>query len=312
MVNTSQASDLEGIHHEMHGIVEQIKIMNKINARLVRHLATNNLPPPTTLAPEAAEWQARSPVVFESRSSSQNQDTTDEETRRRGRLLRRDKFKLPSQLGVYERKTDPMDHPDSFNLMLFQEYSEKVICKAFSATLKGLARSWFKKLTLRTIDSPAIRLSPRTSPKIMSTLQSKADKYIAIEELVLAIEELVDAKRVRQRREDHKRKKLETQRSDYRDEVKSKRSDKETRRVTNDQRPRTPPRQPNLILLPLNIPIAQMLMKIKNEELVKWTGKIKTDPLKRNKNKYCEFHKNHGQNIEDCFQLKEQIADRSK
>ena len=36
MANTSQASDLEGIiHREMHGIAEQIRIMNKINARLL-------------------------------------------------------------------------------------------------------------------------------------------------------------------------------------------------------------------------------------------------------------------------------------
>ena len=42
MANTSQAPDLEGIHREMYGIVEQIRIMNEINARLVQHLATNS------------------------------------------------------------------------------------------------------------------------------------------------------------------------------------------------------------------------------------------------------------------------------
>ncbi|GFZ00941.1 hypothetical protein Acr_14g0005760 [Actinidia rufa] len=29
-------------------------------------------------------------------------------------------------------------------------------------------------------------------------------------------------------------------------------------------------------------------------------------------NKYCEFHRDHGHNTEDCFQLKEQIADLIK
>ncbi|GFY92748.1 hypothetical protein Acr_08g0011440 [Actinidia rufa] len=49
MANTSQAPNLEGIiHREMHGIVEQIRIMNEINAHLVQHLATNNPPPPPT------------------------------------------------------------------------------------------------------------------------------------------------------------------------------------------------------------------------------------------------------------------------
>ena len=36
--------------------------------------------------------------------------------------------------------------------MTLQGYSNEMICKAFSATLKGLVRTWFRKLTLRTID----------------------------------------------------------------------------------------------------------------------------------------------------------------
>ena len=53
-------------------------------------------------------------------------------------------------------------------------------------------------------------------------------------------------------------------------------------------------------------------MEIKNEDFIKWPGKIKTNPLRRNKNKYCEFHKDHGHNNEDCFHLKEQIANLVK
>ena len=64
------------------------------------------------------------------------------------------KFKLPSQLGVYKGKTDSMDHLDSYkNLMMLQEYLDEVMCKAFSVTLKGSARSWFRKLSPQTIDS---------------------------------------------------------------------------------------------------------------------------------------------------------------
>lgn len=44
MASASQAPDLEGIHREMHGISEQIKIMNELNAHLVQHLVTNNPP----------------------------------------------------------------------------------------------------------------------------------------------------------------------------------------------------------------------------------------------------------------------------
>ena len=118
--------------------------------------------------------------------------------------------------------------------------------------------------------------------KTLSTLQRKADKYIAAEELA-------EAKRSRRGRDDHKRKKPNTRRSDYKDESKSKRSDRDSRRRINDRHPRTSSRCPDLILPHLNAPIAQVLMEIKHEEFIKWSGKIKTDPRKRNKNKYYEF-----------------------
>ena len=64
------------------------------------------------------------------------------------------KFKLQSQLGIYEGKTNPMDHLDSYmNLMILQGYSDEVMCKAFSATLKGSTRTWFRKLSLENNDS---------------------------------------------------------------------------------------------------------------------------------------------------------------
>ncbi|GFZ11313.1 hypothetical protein Acr_22g0007110 [Actinidia rufa] len=74
-----------------------------------------------------------------------------------GRILRArisSKFKLPTQLGIYEEKTDLMDHLYSYkSLMSLQGCSDEVMCKAFSATLKGPARSWFRKLSPGTIDS---------------------------------------------------------------------------------------------------------------------------------------------------------------
>ena len=65
-----------------------------------------------------------------------------------------------------------------------------------------------------------------------------------------------------------------------------------------------------MMLPPLNAPIFQVLMEIKNKEFVKCPGKIKTYSLY--KNKYYEFHKDHGHNTKECFQWKEQIADLIK
>ena len=40
---------------------------------------------------------------------------------------------------------------------------------------------------------------------------------------------------------------------------------------------------------------------------MKWPEKMKRDPKKRNRNKYCRFHRNHGQDTDKCFDLKQQI-----
>ena len=64
------------------------------------------------------------------------------------------KFKLLSQLRIYKGKTNPMGYLETYkNLMTFHGYSDEVMCKAFSATLKGSTRTWFRKLSPGNIDS---------------------------------------------------------------------------------------------------------------------------------------------------------------
>ncbi|XP_057464641.1 uncharacterized protein LOC130754441 [Actinidia eriantha] len=453
MANTSQVPNLEGLHHEIHGMAEQMRVMNENNARLIQLLAAANPRPPAPPIPdiERSRHSSRSrgrsnnpstertrrdrrreqsPSSHENSSSESSKTPAEGEEARRGRSPHRggrigarnkstsqkirdldarldaintgtsapvtvdalikqteppftqrilkarisSKFKLPAQLGIYEGKTDPMDHLDSYkSLMSLQGCSDEVMCKAFSATLTGAARSWFRKLTPGTIDSfgdlsrlfvanfmscrnrqknashlftvhqkeaeslkdfvkrfnqatlevedpsdkviimammEGLRPGPlfdslsKNVPETLSALQSKADKYIAAEELA-------EAKRRRRGKEDHKRKEPEARRVEYRDEVRNKRPDRSFKRP-DLRRPRTPPRRLESILPPLNTPIAQVLSDIKHEEFVKWPGRIKTDPQKRNRNKYCQFHRDHGHNTEDCFQLKEQIADLIK
>ncbi|GFY95696.1 hypothetical protein Acr_11g0000020 [Actinidia rufa] len=437
MANASQVPNLEGLHHEIHGMAEQMRVMNENNARLIQLLAAANPQPPAApsvpdversrhsnrsgnrshnVSTERARGRRRAPSPSLRERSSSSESSQTRSRVRRGRSPRRgdhtqardkstsqriqdldarldaintgtnapvtvdtlvrqtdpsftervlgarisSKFKLPTQLGIYEEKTDRMDHLDSYkSLMSLQGCSDEVMCKAFSATLKGPARSWFRKLSPGTIDSfgelsrlfvanfmscrnrqknashlftvhqketeslkdpsdkviimamiEGLRPGPlfdslsKNVPETLSALKSKADKYIAAEELA-------EAKRRRRGKDDHKRKEPDTRRNDYREETRYKRPDRDPKRL-NNRRPRTPPRRPEFILPPLNALVAQVLSEIKHEEFVKWPGKIKTDPQKRNRNKYCEFHRDHGHNTEDCFQLKEQIADLIK
>ncbi|GFZ09055.1 hypothetical protein Acr_20g0008630 [Actinidia rufa] len=231
MANASQVPDLEGLHHEIHGMAEQMRVMNENNACLIQLLAAANPQPPTApsvpdversrhsnrsgdrshnVSTERARdrHRAPSPSLRERSSSSESSQTRFRVRRGRSphrgghtrardkstsqkirdldarldaintgtnapitvdalvrqtdppvteRVLRTrisSKFKLPTQLGIYEGKTDPMDHLDSYkSLMSLQGCSDEVMCKAFSATLKGPARSWFRKLSPGTVDS---------------------------------------------------------------------------------------------------------------------------------------------------------------
>ena len=48
-------------------------------------------------------------------------------------------------------------------------------------------------------------------------------------------------------------------------------------------------------------------MQIKDEPSLKWPEKMKGDPNKRNRNKYCHFYRDHGHDTDECFDLKQQI-----
>ena len=73
-----------------------------------------------------------------------------------------------------------------------------------------------------------------------------------------------------------------------------------------DSRKAGPPTR-NQNYTPLNAPLDQVLMQIKDDPSLKWPEKMKGDPNKRNKNKYCRFHRNHGHDTDECFDLKQQI-----
>ena len=57
----------------------------------------------------------------------------------------------------------------------------------------------------------------------------------------------------------------------------------------------------------MNDPLDQILMQIKDDLSLKWPEKMKGDPNKCNKNKYSYFHRDHGHDKDECYDLKQQI-----
>ena len=48
-------------------------------------------------------------------------------------------------------------------------------------------------------------------------------------------------------------------------------------------------------------------MQIKDDTTLTWPGKLKGDPSKRSREKYFHFHRDHGHDTSECYDLKQQI-----
>ena len=57
----------------------------------------------------------------------------------------------------------------------------------------------------------------------------------------------------------------------------------------------------------LNTSLDQVLMQIKDDPSLKWPERMKGDPSKRKKSKYCHFHCDLGHDTDECYDLKQQI-----
>ena len=58
---------------------------------------------------------------------------------------------------------------------------------------------------------------------------------------------------------------------------------------------------------PLNTPLDQVLMQIKDDSSFKWPEKMKGNPSNRNKSKYYSFHWDYEHDTNECYNLKQQI-----
>ena len=129
----------------------------------------------------------------------------------------------------------------------------------------------------------------KNDPKTMSDVLYKATKYMNAEDPLLARE---DKPKKRKRQEDVLQDKgwKMARTGEWREDRRSK-----------------PPERKFTSFTPLTAPINQVLMQIKDKGAITFPGKLKGDPNKRSRDKYCRFHYDHSHDTADCYDLKQQI-----
>ena len=126
----------------------------------------------------------------------------------------------------------------------------------------------------------------KNDPKTMSDVFYRATKYMNAEDALLAREE--------------KPRKRERQEDTWQDRGQKIAKTRDQR----DERRSRPPNGKFMSFTPLTTQIDQVLMQIKDEGALMFPGKLKGDPSKRTRDKYCHFYRDHGHNTTNCYDLK--------
>ena len=71
-----------------------------------------------------------------------------------------------------------------------------------------------------------------------------------------------------------------------------------------DDRHSKPPTRRYTSFIPLTTPIDQVQMQIKDKGALTFPGKLKGDPNKWPRDRYCCFHRDHGHDMADYYDLK--------
>ncbi|XP_059663461.1 uncharacterized protein LOC132309129 [Cornus florida] len=249
------------------------------------------------------------------------------------------KFKMPT-LESFDGTRDPLDHFETFQALIhLQAVPDQIMCRAFPTTLKGSARVWFNKLKPGSIETFA-ELSKgfvshfivdqrhrRPTTHLFTMKQQKGEplrEYInRFNTEMLQVDEADDkyGRITGQSQETHecggcnecaKWKEGEDKKADKKRPQPGAKDEKETKfkKSSINQSERTSHYRSSdkyTNYTPLTMSIDQVLMQIQDDPSLKWPSKLKSDPSRRPRDKYCRFHRDHGHITKDCINLKDQI-----
>ena len=145
----------------------------------------------------------------------------------------------------------------------------------------------------------------------MAKVLAKAEKYINGEEALVSKKESSSTHKEKSRTDNQQGRSPKKQRN-------QERSPKKDRERTPKRcvgiRDRLGPPQPELRrwyspqrFTPLTATMSQVLRKVEHEQFLRWPTQMRSDPTKRDNTRYCEFHKDHRHQTDDCIQLKKEI-----
>ncbi|XP_030945946.1 uncharacterized protein LOC115970453 [Quercus lobata] len=216
------------------------------------------------------------------------------------------KFKM-SSLDSYDGTRTPCDHIVTFKTtMHLQGVPDEIMCRAFPTTLKGPTRVWFSKIPPNTVGSfeelsklEALTIDEMDDKLLLVAFHNGVSSDLFIHKLYnqkpQTMAELIHSAQNFMNVEDatiaKKRKTAERMVADLPRHLEQGPCPKKARmgeKKDKDNR------------------------KIKDEPSLKWPEKMKGDPNKRNKNKYCRFRRDHRHDTDECYNLKQQIENLIK
>ncbi|XP_030924206.1 uncharacterized protein LOC115951026 [Quercus lobata] len=199
------------------------------------------------------------------------------------------KFKL-SSLDSYDGTRDPFDHIATFKTtMHLQGVPDEIMCRAFPTTLKGPARVWFSKIP------PSSVSSFEELSKLFVNNFIGGQRHKRSSSSLLTIEQ-GENESLRSFITRFNREALSVDEVDDKLLLAAFHNGINSDLFIHKLYEKEPQTMAELVL-----------MQIKDDPSLKWPEKMKGDPNKRNKNKYCRFHRDHGHDTDECFDLKQQI-----